>query len=71
MKRSTIWFVVSFVFLIFSAPLGNFLFNIFFYNTDLTGIYHTMLNCTLFSCFLIGILMFIIGITKMIKHGDE
>ncbi len=67
MQRSTTWFVLSFIIILFSAPIAYFLFaNIFFHNLNLSsGEAYTLLYCTLLSLFMIGIMMFVVGLTEM------
>lgn len=65
MKKQTIYLVTAFIVILLSAPLEHLTINIIYYNRDLSDLYITMLNGFIHSFMLIGILIFILGLTQI------
>lgn len=65
MKKSCICFIVSFLIILFSAPLGRCTLNILYHNKNLCEEYGYILNGFIHSFMIIGVLIFIVGVIKL------
>ena len=67
MKKQIIYFLLAFIIILISTPLGYKTVNIVYYNRNLSGEYITILNGFIHSFMLIGVLIFIRGLMELKK----
>ena len=61
MKKHDKYFILSFVIILLSAPLGRLTINIIYSSTNLATEYDTLLKGFINSYLLTGLLLFVIG----------
>lgn len=65
MKNQLKYFLFGFILILFSTPLGRLTLNIIYYNKNL-GDYEILLNGFMNSYVLIGIMLYVLGLVKML-----
>lgn len=65
MKNQLKYFPLGFILILFSTPLGRLTLNIIYYNKNL-GDYEILLNGFMNSYVLIGIMLYVLGLVKML-----
>ena len=68
MKKEIKYFLLSFIIILLSTPLGYGVIDVVYGNRNLSGEYLTILNGFVYSFMLIGILVFIIGLVNMLSN---
>lgn len=68
MKKQITYFLLSFIIILLSTPLGYKAVDIVYSNKNLSGEYLTILNGFIHSFVLIGILVFIMGLVNVITN---
>jgi hypothetical protein len=68
MKKQIICFLLSFIIILLSTPLGYKVINTMYRNRNLSGEYITILNGFIHSFMLIGILLFIMGLVEVLSN---
>lgn len=71
MKRQMKYFLLAFIIILSSTPLGRKAVNIMYYNKNLTGEYVPILNGFIHSFMLIGILVFSIGLIDPLANKNN
>ncbi|RUT43275.1 glycosyl transferase [Paenibacillus anaericanus] len=73
MRKSMKCFILAFIIMLISTPLGYTAINTVYYNKNLSGEYLTILNGFIYLFMLIGVSIFIIGLVDMIvsKNNKE
>ncbi|MFD3157289.1 hypothetical protein ACFIJ5_10575 [Haloimpatiens sp. FM7330] len=71
MKKQIKYFLISFIIIFLSAPLGYKTINIIYRNKNLSGEYITILNGFIHSFMLIGILIFVIGVVNVLVGKND
>lgn len=71
MKGQMKYFLVAFIIILLSTPLGYTTINIVYYNKNLTGEFVLILNGFIHSFMLIGILIFIMGLINVITNKNN
>lgn len=71
MKAHVKYFILGFILILFSAPLGRLSLNIIYCNTNLVSEYDPLLNGFIHSYLLIGIMLYVLGLVKILieKRG--
>lgn len=68
MKKQIIYFLLSFITILLSTPLGYKAINTVYRNRNLSGEYITILNGFIYSFMLIGLLLFIMGLVEVLLN---
>ncbi|MCR2044052.1 hypothetical protein [Anaerosalibacter massiliensis] len=71
MKKQMKYFLLSFIIILLSTPLGYAAINIVYNNRNLTGEYTPILNGFIHSFMLIGVLIFCIGLIEVLINRDN
>lgn len=66
MKKQITYFLLSFITILLSTPLGYKAINAVYRNRNLSGEYITILNGFIHSFMLIGLLLFIMGLVEVL-----
>lgn len=68
MKKEIKYFLLSFIIILLSTPLGYGVIDVVYGNRNLSAEYLTILNGFIYSFMLIGTLVFIIGLVNMLSN---
>jgi hypothetical protein len=71
LKKQIKYFISAFILIFFSSPLGYKTINVIYYNKNLTGEYVPLLNGSIYSYMIIGILIFILGLANMFLNKED
>lgn len=71
MKKQIKYFLLAFIIIFLSTPLGYKTLNVVYYNKNLTGEYVPMLNGYIHSFMLIGILIFSMGLINVLLDKEN
>jgi len=71
LKKQIKYFLLAFIIILLSTPLGYGLMNLVYYNKNLTGELIPILNGFIYSFMLIGILVFIIGLISLLINKNN
>ncbi|MGH4137763.1 hypothetical protein [Clostridium sp.] len=71
MKNYIKYFLLSFIIILISTPLGYTAVKIVYYNKNLSGEFVPILNGFIHSFMLIGVLIFSIGLTGIIANKNN
>jgi hypothetical protein len=71
MKKQIKYFLIAFIIILLSTPLGYRAVNLVYYNKNLVGEYVPILNGFIHSFMLIGILVFIIGLIDILANKNK
>jgi len=69
MKKHMTYFIIGFIIILLSTPLGYEAVKIVYYNKNLTGEYVPILNGFIHSFMLIGTLVSSIGLINVLKNS--
>ena len=71
MKTQLKYFLSGLVLILFSSPLGYTTLNIVYYNKNLTGVFDILLRGFIFSYVLIGVMLYVLGLVKMLIEKNK
>lgn len=71
MKNQIKYFLLAFIIILISTPLGYSMVNILYYNKNLTSEFVPVLNGFIHSFMLIGTLIFSIGLIEVISNKNS